>query len=150
MIAIDTNILVYAHRPEAPFHDAAVRVVTQLGEGRRPWGIPVHCLIEFTAVVTHNRLWRAPSSPNDVADQVSAWLESPALRILGEDRDAWDVFARCLQQARTAGGAVHDTRIAACCQYHGVSELWTADRDFSRYPWLVTRNPLIQVQGETT
>lgn len=143
MIAVDTNILVYAHRPETPFHDIAVRVVAELAEGTRAWGIPFHCLIEFAAVVTHRRLWRVASSPNDVADQVNAWFESPAVRVLAEDRDAWPVFVRSLQQARTAGGAVHDTRIAACCQYHAVEELWTADRDFSRYPWLVTRNPLI-------
>jgi toxin-antitoxin system PIN domain toxin len=143
MIAIDTNIMVYAHRPETPFHAQAVQVVTKLAEGRPAWGIPFHCLIEFAAVVTHNRLWRTPTSPNQATDQVDAWLQSPSVRLLGEDRDAWAVFARCLHQARTMGGALHDTRIAACCQYHGVHELWTADRDFSRYPWLVTRNPLV-------
>jgi hypothetical protein len=40
---------------------------------------------------------------------------------------------------------VHDARIAACCLRHGVTELWTADRDFSRYPALFTRNPLVGV-----
>ena len=144
MIAIDTNIMVYAHRPEMPLHERAVQAVTNLAEGRAAWGIPFHCLVEFAAVVTHTRLWKAPSSPSDVAQQVDAWLQSPSVRVLGEDGDAWSAFARCLQQARTAGGAVHDTRIAACCQYHGVQELWTSDRDFSRYPWLVTRNPLIE------
>ena len=144
MIAVETNILVYAHRPEAPFHAAAVRVITELAEGTRAWAIPFHCLIEFAAVVTHTRLWRAPSSPSDVEAQVNAWLESPTARVLGEDRGAWSVFARCLQRARTTGGAVYDTQIAACCEYHAVQELWTADRDFGRYPWLVTRNPLIE------
>jgi toxin-antitoxin system PIN domain toxin len=142
VIAVDTNVLVYAHRPEAPFHDAATDAVRKLAEGGTAWGIPVHCLVEFTAVVTHSRLWRAPSTADDVDSQVGAWLESPSVRVLGEDRDFWPVFAECLRQARTAGGAVHDTRIAACCRFHGVRELWTADRDFSRYPWLTTRNPL--------
>ena len=37
---------------------------------------------------------------------------------------------------------VHDARVAALCIAHGVTELWTADRDFGRFPDLVTRNPL--------
>lgn len=143
MIAVDTNILVYAHRPEVPFHRAAKGAIAGLAEGSAPWAIPVHCLIEFTAVVTHRRLWQEPSSAADVRAQVEAWLESPSLRVLGEDRDFWPVFATCLGEARTRGGAVHDTRVAAACRYHGVRELWTADRDFSRYPWLATRSPLV-------
>lgn len=142
MIALDTNILVYAHRPESPFHVTAKDRLVELAEGRAPWAIPLHCLIEFASVVTHTRLWKSPSSVQAVDAQVGAWLESPSVRVLGEDRDFWPVFAQCLQEARTAGGAVHDTRVAACCRYHGVRELWTADRDFSRYPWLATRNPL--------
>jgi predicted nucleic acid-binding protein len=46
--------------------------------------------------------------------------------------------------AHTRGGAVHDARIAAICISHGVGELWSADRDLSRFPQLVVRNPLIR------
>ena len=142
MIAIDTNLLVYAHRPETTFHLQAKARIVELAEGRATWGIPLHCLVEFASIVTHVRLWKLPSSAQEVDEQVSAWLESPSLRVLGEDRDFWPVFASCLKEAHTTGGAVHDTRIAACCRHHGVRELWTADRDFGRYPWLTTRNPL--------
>jgi predicted nucleic acid-binding protein len=38
---------------------------------------------------------------------------------------------------------VHDARIAALCLQHGVRELWSADRDFNRFPALRTRNPLV-------
>jgi uncharacterized protein len=46
-------------------------------------------------------------------------------------------------QGQIRGGQIHDARIAAICLQHGVSELWTADRDFSRFPQLKTRNPLV-------
>jgi predicted nucleic acid-binding protein len=46
-----------------------------------------------------------------------------------------------------AGAQVHDARIAALCLHHGVTELWTADRDFGRFPELRTRNPLIDAAG---
>jgi predicted nucleic acid-binding protein len=80
MIALDTQILVYAHREDAPFHSAARRALTDLAEGAAPRAIP--------------------------------------------------------------GPVVHDARIAALCLDHRVNELWSADRDFSRFKGLRVRNPL--------
>jgi len=53
MIALDTNILVYAHRGESPFHEATDRAVTELAESGDVWGIPWPCIHEFLAIVTH-------------------------------------------------------------------------------------------------
>ena len=47
-----------------------------------------------------------------------------------------------IEAGRIAGPRVHDARVAALCLAHGVRELWTADRDFSRFPGLATSNPL--------
>lgn len=57
MIAVDTNILVYAHREDASFHEEAYLRVQQLAEGRSAWAIPWPCLHEFLAVVTHPRIF---------------------------------------------------------------------------------------------
>jgi len=72
------------------------------------------------------------------------WLESPACVGLAEGPGYLDVLTRILDQGRVAGGMIHDARIAAVCAYNGVSVLWTADRDFSRFPLLKTHNPLAQ------
>ena len=144
MIAVDTNILVYAHRPDCPFHAQAKRCLEELARAGQPFGIPVHCLVEFAGVVSHPRVWAEPSPPGAIIDQVEAWREVPALRLLAEDAEFWGSFADALVAARPTGGAVHDARIAAVCRYHGVRELWSADRDFSRYGWLRTRNPLVE------
>jgi predicted nucleic acid-binding protein len=48
-----------------------------------------------------------------------------------------------LRRARVVGPKVHDARIAALCVQHAITELWTADRDFSRFAGLSTRNPLM-------
>jgi predicted nucleic acid-binding protein len=63
--------------------------------------------------------------------------------LLGETSNHWDVLRRITTAARLAGPAIHDARIAALCLENGVKELWTADRDFSRFPDLSTRNPLM-------
>lgn len=143
MIALDTNLLVYAHRPNAPLHQQARRCVTDLAEGRSAWSIPWPCLHEFVAVVTHPRVFSPPSSLSVALGQVEAWLASPSVVLLSESADYWDVLSDVATKGRVAGPLIHDAHIAALCRLHGVRELWTADRDFARFPGLTIRNPLM-------
>jgi uncharacterized protein len=48
-----------------------------------------------------------------------------------------------MQEGWIAGPQVHDARLGALCRLHGVRKLWTADRDFGRFPGLTIRNPLV-------
>jgi len=143
VIAVDTNILVYAHREDSDFHDRAATNVRELAEGAPTWAIPWPCIHEFVAVVTHPRIYAPPTSMADALEQVAAWLESPSLMLLGETADHWATLRALLSKSRLAGPAVHDARVAAICLQHGVRTLWTADRDFSRFPRLPTFNPLV-------
>ena len=144
MIAVDTNILVYAHREDSPFHEAAFRRVAELAEGPATWGIPWPCLHEFLAIVTHPRIYAPPSPLGRALDQVDAWLESPSLALLAESPAHWPTLRALLAGGRVAGAQVHDARVAALCRQHGVRELWSADRDFSRFAGLAVANPLVQ------
>ena len=143
MIAIDSNVLVYAHREDSAWHDPAFACVHKLAEGRDPWAIPWPCLHEFLAIVTHPRIYAPPTPLAAALDQVQAWLESPSLVLLSEAEGYWQQLKPLLRSARTSGPQVHDARVAALCLEHGISELWTADRDFSRFPALRVRNPLV-------
>ena len=143
MIAVDTNLLVHAHREDSPWHQAAYARVAALAEGRGPWAIPWPCVHEFLAIVTHPGIY-APPTPLEVAlDQVDAWLESPSLVLLAESTGYWGTLRPALEAGRIAGHQVQEARVAALCQQHGVRELWAADRDFSRFPFLQVRNPLV-------
>ena len=143
MIAVDTNLLVYAHRQDSPWHEQAAARIAELAEGAAAWAIPSACLHEFLAIVTHPRIYRPPTPLAVALDQVAAWRESPGLVTLTETDGYWPVLQEVLERAKAAGGRVHDGRIAALCLHHGVRELWTADRDFSRFSQLSTRNPLV-------
>ena len=143
MIAVDTNILVYAHREDSPFHDTAFRLVAELAEGAASWAIPWPCVHEFLAIVTHPRIYAPPTSLALAFDQVDAWLESPTLALLAESATHWPTLRALLAGGRIAGAQVHDARVAALCRQHGVRELWSADRDFSRFAGLVVVNPLV-------
>lgn len=142
MIAVDTNILVYAHRADSEWHDRARPVVRTLAEGRSAWAIPWPCLHEFLAIVTHPRIFNPPTPVPAAIDQVDAWLESPSVVLLSESGAHWSALRGMLDAGRIAGPQVHDARIAALCIEHGVRELLSADRDFSRFPELTLRNPL--------
>ncbi len=143
MIAVDTNILVYAHREEAQFHAAAAERVAGLAEGRATWAIPWACMHEFYGVVTNPRVFNPPTKPAVAMATIDGWLEAPRLQMLHESADHWSILARLLRESKAVGGRVHDARIAAVCLGNGVREIWSADRDFRRFGGLAVRNPLL-------
>lgn len=143
MIAVDTNILVYAHRQECEFHDAAVSSMVSLAEGAQPWGIPVSCLHEFLAVVTNPKVFAPASTTDQALAQIDAWLASPQASVLHSGLQHVAVLSDLSRKAKLKGGQFHDARIAAICLENAVSVLWSADRDFGRFKALRTVNPLI-------
>ena len=143
MIAVDTNILVYAHRKDCEFHDAAAACMAALAEGPRPWGIPVSCLHEFLAVVTNPKVFAPASTVDQALAQVDAWLASPQASVLHSGLQHVAVLSDLCRKAKLKGGQFHDARIAAICLENAVSVLWSADRDFGRFKALRTVNPLI-------
>lgn len=142
MIAVDTNVLVYAHRADSEFHPAAADCVRDLAESRSAWAVPWPCLHEFYAIVTHPRIYDPPTTGAQAIRQIEAWLESPGLVLLAETGGYLAALTELLRRGRVTGPLVHDARIAALCAVHGIDELWTVDRDFGRFPPLRARNPL--------
>jgi len=142
VIAVDTNILVYAHRRESRDHTAALQTIRQLAEGSAPWAIPWPCIYEFFSVVTNTRIWKdAATSPGNAWQQIDAWTGSPTIQLLSENDDSLSVVARLVQRPRVRGPVVHDARVAAICLVHGVERLLTRDRDFTLFPELHTADP---------
>jgi predicted nucleic acid-binding protein len=84
VIAVDTNLLVYAHREDSPWHTAASSCITELAEGSASWAIPWPCVHEFISTVTNPSVFKTPT-PLDLAfQQLDAWLASPKVALLGE------------------------------------------------------------------
>jgi toxin-antitoxin system PIN domain toxin len=143
LIAVDSNILIHAHRTESEWHGPASACVANLADSKAAWAIPWPCIHEFLAVVTHPRVFKPPTPARRAVEQVSIWLESPSLVLLAEAPGYWDTLSSLVLSSGVAGPRVHDARIAALCRLHGVRELWSADRDFGRFPGLKVRNPLV-------
>lgn len=144
MIAVDTNLLVYAHRGDSVWNEQAYAILQELAASSSAWAIPWPCLYEFYSIVTHPKIYAPPSTPEQALSQLDAWLEAPQLVLLAEEPPHWETLRDLLARGKVAGPLTHDARIAALCITHGVRELWTADRDFTRFTNLQTRNPLVE------
>lgn len=107
MIAVDADILVYAHRRDSGFHPTATEAIRELAESV-PWSIPWPCIHEFCAVVTHPRIYDPPTDTDAGADQVDAWLEAPTRVMLAETMAHWSHLRGLLTNRRIAGAQVQD------------------------------------------
>jgi len=143
MIAVDTNILVYAHNTSCTFHQEAYSQINALAEGSKPWGIPVSCLREFLSVVTNPKIFKPASTVLEATSQIDAWLASPQVSVLHSGFSHWAILSDISRRAKLSGGQFHDARIAAICIENGASLLWCADQDFGRFKQLKTLNPLL-------
>lgn len=143
MIAVDTNILIYAHRRSAPWHKEASAVIKKLAEGSKPWYIPWPCLHEFVAITTHSKIFSPPSTPIAAVNQIKFWCSSPTLTLISERENFLDTWDEILMESKTSGPMAHDAKIAAICLSNGISTLYSADRDFSRFKDIKIINPLL-------
>jgi toxin-antitoxin system PIN domain toxin len=143
MIALDTNVLVYARRQETPFHSKAEALLRELAEGDKPWALPWPCVFEFLRVVTHPRVFDPPTDLDTALEDLESLLEAPSLILLGEGPTHPAHLRRMVSAGHVVGNLVHDAHIAALIREHGVKELWTTDRDFARFPGILIRNPFV-------
>ena len=144
MIAVDSNLLVYAHRKDSEFHTASKELVNALRHQSTPWAIPWPCVHEFISIVTHPGIYKPASTLSEALGFLDSMFTSPQLLLLSESPGYFERLREIATAARLKGPRIHDARIAALCLHHGVRELWSADRDFSAFPQLSTRNPLVK------
>lgn len=134
MIALDTNVLIFAHREEMPLHHAALSRLKGIAEGNIPWAMPVFCLAEFVRVVTHPRVF-SPPTPLEVAlEFLDHLLSSPSARLLTPSAAFGERFAAACRGGGVRGNLAFDAQVVAVCEEHGVGQILTCDRDFSRFP----------------
>lgn len=141
MIAIDTNLLVYAHRSAAKEHGAAKRAIERAIQGERGCGVAVACIAEFWAVVTHPSSPR-PSTPAEALDFVKSLVQEAGVEVWPQARELGIQLARAASDLEVRGSRVFDLQIALTALQNGATELWTHDRDFVSVPGLTVHDPL--------
>lgn len=143
MIAVDTNILVHAHRSDSEWHEQARAALERLDHRPERWAIPWPCVYEFYSIVTHRKIFDEPT-PSPIAwEALAGFFSSASVILLAEDSSSFQRVRSLLHPLNLRGARIHDGRIAAICHLNGVDELWSQDRDFSRFGFLKVVNPLV-------
>lgn len=135
------NVLIYAHREDAPGHASYRSWLEGLLEGPEAYAVSDLVLSGVIRVATHPRVFDPPSTPDQalsfvtsVRDRVNAVLVSPGRR-------HWSVFVDLCRRSEARGNLVPDAYLAALAIETG-SEWVTTDRDYARFPGLRWRHPL--------
>jgi toxin-antitoxin system PIN domain toxin len=141
MIAIDTNLLVYAHRAATPEHRAARGAIESALNAPGGCGITLPSVAEFFSLVTHPTASGRPSPPRAAVDFLASLREGGV-----EDLGPGPAFAaRLVQMAAdlgVKGARIFDVQIGLCALDGGATEIWTHDGGFVKIPGLVIRDPL--------
>jgi len=144
VIAVDTNLLVYAHRAGCPEHEQARSAIEEAANSGEDWGIPASCVFEFWSVVTHPASAGGASRPSAARGFIHGLMETAGAVILPPPAA---VVPRCLQiadQMDLCGPRIFDLQISLTALEAGVSELWTHDAGFVGLPGLWIRDPLAE------
>ena len=141
MIALDTNILVHAHRRGTAHHAQALALLEGLSQGPAPYALFWPSLYEFLRVVTHHRVFDPPSTAEEALQAIVDFLAPPVVRVLSETDRHLSVLDSVLQASRVTGNLIHDAHLVALALEHGVHEILTLDGDFARFPQPASRNP---------
>jgi predicted nucleic acid-binding protein len=99
---------------------------------------------EFLRIVTHPRVFDPPTPLKDAIEDLESLFQSPSLVFLGEGPAHATHLCRVIREGQASGNLAHDGHIASLVMEHGVRELWTIDRDFTRFPGLRIRNPFVE------
>ena len=143
MIAVDTDILVYCHRLDSPYHIKALVAMERLIKSERNWAIPWPCVDEFISTVTPKRPYNPPSTVEQCFKAFDKWRKSSQLQFIGEGPGFYEKYRKLVAQRSPVGPEIGDIKIATLCVYHGVEEFWSGDRDFSSFSDIKCLNPLI-------
>jgi toxin-antitoxin system PIN domain toxin len=141
-VTVDTNVLLYAGNADDELHDRARELVARLARGPELLYLFWPTIMGFLRIATHPAIFSSPASPEQAIAAVGALLERPTVRTEAEGAGFWDAY-RATAGRDTRGNHVPDAHLAALMRCHGVTVIYTRDRDFRRYEGIEARDPFV-------
>src|SRR3954467_10953343 len=129
MIALDTNLLVYAHREGAPEHDRARDAILKALDDPRGWGIALPTVTEFWSIVTNPGIPGGPSSAKVVTDFFHYLITEGHGNIWTPGPGFGQRLMRWASTLKIRGKRIFDLQIAVIALEHGAREIWTHDQN---------------------
>jgi uncharacterized protein len=141
MLLVDTNVLVYAHRPEADRHKDYRDWLEGLINGPEPYAVADLAVNGMVRVVTDQRIYRTPTPLGDALFVAAQIRNQPHARVVHPGPRFWQIFTDVCRVAEARGRLIPGAYLAALAIEHGC-ELVSDDRDFGRFTGLRWRHPL--------
>jgi uncharacterized protein len=143
VIVLDANLLIYAYSANSLEYDRAHKWVEEIFSGDEPIGLPWQTIAAFARVLTNPNLPGEHYSTREIVAFIEEWMQLPNIRLLSPGDRHWAILQKMILDGQVRGKMITDAQLAALTiEYGGV--LYTADRDFSRFPGLRWVNPLVQ------
>lgn len=138
---VDTNVLVYATHTGSPFHDRARSLVEHLFAGPSLAYLLWPAILGYVRIVTHPHILGSPLSSDEAMSNVEALIGRPHLRVAGEGDGFWPSLRAVAADVKPRGNLVPDAHLAALMREHGVSTIWSHDRDFRKFKGINVKDP---------
>lgn len=144
MIAVDTNILIYAHRSQTPEHKKAKQALNRLISESQEigWGFSYPCVTEFWSIASHPQISGRPSTLKECQSFIASLTMEGGAQIFMPGPEFAVKLMQMAQDLNISGVRIFDLQIALMASDAGVSRLWTHDHNFIKLPGLTHEDPL--------
>jgi len=143
VLAVDTNVLLYAANSTSQFHASCREWLDRQRRQPGGWYITWPIAYEFLRVSTHPRILPRPWTVPAAWGFITGLLTSPGLDVLIPTPRHADVAGEVFKELRhLAGNILHHTHTAILMREHGIKQICTRDTDFHRFPFLQVIDPL--------
>jgi len=141
--SVDVNILLHASNRSSEHFSVAEAFLNDCLGRDELFCVAYPTVMGYLRIATHPRIFPQPLSPAEALENMRNLAQAAHVRLIGEAQSFLDGYTEvtALQPAR--GNDVPDAHLATILRQHGVRLLYTTDRDFDRFPFLITRNPLL-------
>lgn len=137
----DTNLLLYASDESSPFHERALGALETLAAGPDLVYAFWPVILGYLRIATHPAVFQRPLTPAEAMANVENLISRPHVRTCGEVDGFWDWYRRVAEATPTRGNLVPDAHLVALMRQHGVSTIWSHDRDLLKFPEIKVRDP---------
>ena len=138
---LDVNILVYAADETSARHGRARALVEHVATSRAITYIFWPVLLGYMRIVTHPAIVEAPLSPEQAMADIGDLIGRPQIVVAGEGERFWNGFREVGLAVRPRGALVPDAHLVALMHEHGVTRIWSNDRDFRKFDGIACLNP---------
>ena len=146
---VDTNVLVYASNVDAPEHGRATALLGHLAAGPDLVVVLWPTVMSYLRLGTHPSIFSSPLSPGVASANIDSLLDRPNIRVVGEGDGFWDSYRRTTAQVAPRGNLVPDAQLVALMHQHGISVIWSRDRDLRKFDGITVRDPFADRYRET-